>query len=60
MTLETAKALLETLIFAVEQMVVFDDYRAGLLVGEVVKALAGMGREAFLAFLYLLAENWPS
>lgn len=59
MTLETAKALLDTLIFAVEQMAKLDDYRVVLLLAEVIRAIAGLGKEAFLNFLYELQEICP-
>ncbi|MBY6032200.1 hypothetical protein KUV59_03400 [Marinobacter daepoensis] len=59
MTLETAKALLDTLIFAVEQMATLDDYRVVLLMTEVIQAIAGLGKETFLNFLYQLQEICP-
>jgi len=60
MTIDTARTLLETLIFAVEQAVVFDDHRAIVLVSEVLRAIAALGKEAFLEFLYQMLEQMPS
>lgn len=60
MTIDTARTLLETLIFAVEQAVVFDDDRAIVLVSEVLRAIAALGKEPFLEFLHQLLELMPS
>ena len=56
MDIESAKALLETLVFAVEQAVQLQDTNVLLLVIEFFKAVIEQGRELTLAVLeHLLA-----